>query len=137
MDYGIKTWGNDNFFIEDGKVKVNTGCEPSLIEIIQDIRKDGIRGPILLRFPHLIQKQIRMIYKSFADAKKEFSYEGNFSAVYPLKVNQFPNFVKNLVSLGQKYHYGLEAGSKAELLLAMAYNNPDSPIRSMVLKTMR
>ncbi|AHJ12914.1 biosynthetic arginine decarboxylase [Sulfurospirillum multivorans] len=128
MDYGIKTWGNDNFFIEDGKVKVNTGCEPSLIEIIQEIRKDGIRGPILLRFPHLIQKQIRMIYKSFADAKKEFGYEGNFSAVYPLKVNQFPNFVKNLVTLGQKYHYGLEAGSKAELILAMAYNNPDAPI---------
>ena len=100
MDYGIKTWGNDNFFIEDGKVKVNTGCEPSLIEIIKEIRKDGIRGPILLRFPHLIHKQIRMIYKSFADAKKEFNYEGSFNAVYPLKVNQFPNFVKNLVSLG-------------------------------------
>ena len=128
MDYGIKTWGNDNFFIEDGKVKVNTGCEPSLIEIIKEIRKDGIRGPILLRFPHLIHKQIRMIYKSFADAKKEFNYEGSFNAVYPLKVNQFPNFVKNLVSLGQKYNYGLEAGSKAELILAMAYNNPNAHI---------
>ncbi|MDD3323932.1 MAG: biosynthetic arginine decarboxylase [Sulfurospirillaceae bacterium] len=129
MDYGIKTWGNDNFFIEDGKVKVNTGCEPSLIEIVEEIRKDGsIRGPILLRFPHLIQKQIRMIYKSFTDAKKEYNYDGNFSAVYPLKVNQFPNFVKNLVNLGKKYNYGLEAGSKAELMLAMAFNNPNAPI---------
>lgn len=85
MDYGIKTWGNDNFFIEDGKVKVNTGCEPSLMEIIQKIRKDGIRGPILLRFPHLIQKQIRMMYKSFADAKKSLTTKALLTRCIHLK----------------------------------------------------
>ena len=50
------------------------------------------------------------------------------NAVYPLKVNQYPGFVKNLIDLGKPYKYGLEAGSKAELLLAMAYNNFGAPI---------
>lgn len=68
------------------------------------------------------------IYSNFERAKREFSYSGKFSAVYPLKVNQYPGFVKNLVSIGKPYGYGLEAGSKAELLLAMAYNNDGAPI---------
>lgn len=128
MKYGIDIWGNDNFFIEDGKVKVKEFCQPALIDIVEQVRKEGYTGPLLLRFPHLIKKQIDMIYGFFERAIREFNYNGNFQAVYPLKVNQFPNFVKNLVHLGRDYNYGLEAGSKAELILAMAYNNPDAPI---------
>ncbi len=128
MDYGIKIWGGDNFFIDNKKVKINYKSRPSLVKIIQEIREQDIRGPILLRFPHLIEKQIGLIYKMFNDAKKEFNYQGSFNAVYPLKVNQYPNFVKNMVKIGEKYNYGLEAGSKAELLLAMVYNNENSPI---------
>ncbi|WP_458701664.1 biosynthetic arginine decarboxylase [Sulfurospirillum sp. 1307] len=128
MDYGLSNWGNDNYIIEDGKVKLKSFTKPALIDIIKDIRKRGISGPILLRFPHLIKKQIEIVYSYFRKAKQEFNYNGKFQAVYPLKVNQYPNFVKNLVRLGEKYNYGLEAGSKAELLLAMSYNNPDAPI---------
>lgn len=126
--YGIDIWGNDNFFIEDGRVKLNAHSKPALIDIVQDVRKEGYTGPLLLRFPHLIQKQINLIYSFFNRAIDEFSYKGKFQAVYPLKVNQYPNFVKNLVELGKDFHYGLEAGSKAELILAMAFNNPQAPI---------
>ncbi|MCR2115830.1 biosynthetic arginine decarboxylase, partial [Campylobacter upsaliensis] len=100
----------------------------AIIDMVKELRNDGYRGPLLLRFPHLIQKQIENIYGSFTKARKEFDYKGGFNAVYPLKVNQYPGFVKNLVKLGKDYNYGLEAGSKAELLLAMAYNNENSPI---------
>ncbi|NDJ27888.1 arginine decarboxylase [Campylobacter sp. MIT 12-8780] len=127
-DYGIDIWGDDNFIIKNGKVCVNFGKKPALIEIIRALRDDGYKGPLLLRFPHLIHKQIENIYGKFANARKEFDYKGSFNAVYPLKVNQYPGFVKNLVKLGKDYNYGLEAGSKAELLLAMAYNNQDAPI---------
>ncbi|MBP3675886.1 MAG: biosynthetic arginine decarboxylase, partial [Campylobacter sp.] len=72
--------------------------------------------------------QIVQVYSSFERAKKEFGYSGSFNAVYPLKVNQYPGFVENLVKIGESYGYGLEAGSKAELLLAMAYNNYGAPI---------
>ncbi|MCR2066813.1 biosynthetic arginine decarboxylase, partial [Campylobacter helveticus] len=100
----------------------------AIIDMVKKMRNDGYRGPLLLRFPHLIQKQIENIYGSFTKARKEFDYKGGFNAVYPLKVNQYPGFVKNLVKLGKDYNYGLEAGSKAELLLAMAYNNEEAPI---------
>lgn len=128
IDYGINIWGANNFIIENGKVCVNYGKKPAIIDIVNTLRDDGYKGPLLLRFPHLIHKQIEQIYNKFAKAKKEFNYKGSFNAVYPLKVNQYPGFVKNLVNLGKEYNYGLEAGSKAELLLAMAYNNEGAPI---------
>lgn len=126
--YGFNIWGNSNFMVEDGKICLNTDFKPALIDIVKDLRKDGYKGPLLLRFPHLIKKQIVEIYTNFERAKKEFDYTGNFQAVFPLKVNQYPGFVKNLVELGKPFNYGLEAGSKAELLLAMAYNNLGAPI---------
>ncbi len=128
MNYGIDIWGANNFFIENGKLKINYGNQPALIDIIEEIEEKGIKGPILLRFPHLIRKQINSLYTSFNKAIKEFEYKGKFHAVFPLKVNQFPSFVKPLIKIAQKYNYGLEAGSKAELILAMAYNNKQAPI---------
>ena len=128
MNYGINIWGANNFFIENGKLKINYGNQPSLIEIVEEIEEKGIRGPILLRFPHLIRKQINSLYSSFKKAIKEFEYKGNFQAVFPLKVNQFPTFIKPLIKIADKYNYGLEAGSKAELILAMTYNNKNAPI---------
>lgn len=127
-DYGLSLWGDSNFIIDSGKVCLNSDLKPALIDIVKDIRNDGYRGPLLLRFPHLIKKQIVQVYSSFERAKKEFGYSGSFNAVYPLKVNQYPGFVENLVRIGESYGYGLEAGSKAELLLAMAYNNYGAPI---------
>lgn len=128
MNYGLETWGNDNYFIEDGKVKLKALSQPAIVDIVKSIREQGHTGPLLMRFPHLIEKQINLIYSHFNKAINVFNYHGTFHAVYPLKVNQFPNFVKNLVHLGKEYNYGLEAGSKAELLLAMSYNNPNAPI---------
>ena len=127
-DFGLNIWGNSNFIIENGKVCINSASKPAIIDIVKEIRDQGYRGPMLLRFPHLIQKQIEQIHASFTKAKKEFDYKGKFSAVFPLKVNQYPGFVKNLTRLGKPYNYGLEAGSKAELLLTMAYNNDGAPI---------
>ncbi|WP_267524872.1 biosynthetic arginine decarboxylase [Campylobacter sp. MG1] len=127
-NYGIDVWGDDNFIIKDGKVCLKYGNEPAIIDIVNTLQDDGYKGPIVLRFNHLIKKQIEQIYLNFNNAINEFEYNGTFNAVYPLKVNQFPGFVKHLVKFGKKLNYGLEAGSKAELLLAMAYNNEGSPI---------
>ena len=128
MNYGIDIWGANNFFIENGKLKINYGNQPALIDIVKEIEEKGYQGPILLRFPHLIRKQINSLYNSFNKAIKEFNYEGKFKAVFPLKVNQFPTFLKPLIKIAKKYNYGLEAGSKAELILAMTYNNKNAPI---------
>jgi len=127
-NYGIDIWSDGNFIIEDGLAKVNYDCKPSLISIVKDIRKQDFKGPLLLRFPHITNKQITTLYDTFNASIKEYDYKGNFNAVFPLKVNQLPNFIHPLVAMGKKYNYGLEAGSKAELVIAMTYNNIGSPI---------
>ncbi len=128
VDYGIQYWANDDFFIEDGRVKVNYKNSPALIEIVKKAREDGYRGPLLIRFPHLIKKQIEKIFQSFEDSIKENHYKGEFKAVFPIKVNHYPNFILPLMELTQKRCYGLEAGSKSELIIAMAYTNANAPI---------
>ncbi|MCI7485081.1 MAG: arginine decarboxylase [Helicobacter sp.] len=128
VDYGINFWSNNNFIIDEGRVKINYKSKPALIDIVQEIREKGYRGPLLLRFPHLIKKQIDTMFGAFKKAIKEYSYQGDFKAVFPLKVNQMPNFVLSLVEQSKDRIYGFEAGSKPELILAMAYTNKNTPI---------
>ncbi len=127
-NYGIKIWSDNNFIIKNSTVNVNYKNKPSLLEITNNVRNKGYKGPILLRFPHLIKKQISTLYNEFNRAKKEFNYQGDFQAVFPLKVNQFPNFVNSLMEVSKTYNYGLEAGSKAELIIAMTHTPMGAPI---------
>ncbi|HIC44733.1 MAG TPA: biosynthetic arginine decarboxylase [Sulfurimonas sp.] len=127
-DYGLKIWADDNFIIEEAQVKLNYLSKPSLLTITKEIRSSGLRGPLILRFPHLIYKQISTLYSTFERSIKEVSYKGSFHAVFPLKVNQYPELVDAVVKHGQAYQYGLEAGSKAELILAMAKTPTYAPI---------
>lgn len=127
-NYGIDIWADDNFIIEDGVVKINTASKPSLISLVKEIRAEDYKGPLLFRFPHLTKKQIDKLYTLYDNAIKEYDYKGKFNAVFPLKVNQLPNFLQPLIKSGLPYNYGLEAGSKAELFLAMTYNNMGAPI---------
>ena len=128
QNFGLDIWGDDNFIIQDDTINVNHASKPSLISITQEIREKGYKGPLLLRFPHLIEKQISTLFKTFEKTKKDFKYKGNFQAVFPLKVNQFPNFVHALMEVSQNYNYGLEAGSKAELIIAMTQTRLGAPI---------
>jgi len=126
--FGLDIWGDGNFIIQDDTININHASKPSLISITQEIREKGYKGPLLLRFPHLIEKQISTLFKTFEKTKKDFKYKGDFQAVFPLKVNQFPNFVHALMEVSQNYNYGLEAGSKAELIIAMTQTRLGAPI---------
>ncbi|PAF43083.1 arginine decarboxylase [Helicobacter sp. 11S03491-1] len=128
VDYGIKFWSNDDFIIDNGVVKVNHKNKPPIIDIVNEVREKGYKGPLLIRFPHLIQKQIEKIFATFESSIQEYKYNGKFKAVFPLKVNQMPNFVLPLVACAKDKCYGLEAGSKSELIVSMAYTNKGSPI---------
>ncbi|MGA1931261.1 biosynthetic arginine decarboxylase [Arcobacter sp. YIC-464] len=127
-NYGIDIWSDNNFVVEDGLAKVNHKCKPSLISLVKQIREQDFKGPLLLRFPHITKKQISTLYNTFNKSIKEYDYQGSFNAVFPLKVNQLPNFIHPLIKSGEEFNYGLEAGSKAELVIAMTYNNTNSPI---------
>ena len=127
-NFGLTIWGDDNFVIVDDTININHASKPSLLQLTQEIRHKGHKGPILLRFPHLITKQISTLFKTFEKAKKEINYKGGFHAVFPLKVNQFPNFINALMEVSKEYNYGLEAGSKAELIIAMTKTPLGAPI---------
>ncbi|KAB7886898.1 biosynthetic arginine decarboxylase [Poseidonibacter ostreae] len=127
-NYGIDIWSDDNFVIEKGLAKVNFKSKPSLISIVKEVREQDFKGPLLLRFPHITKKQITTLYDTFNTSIDEYNYNGTFNAVFPLKVNQLPTFIHPLIQNGKEYNYGLEAGSKAELVIAMTYNNLNSPI---------
>jgi len=127
-NFGLHIWGDENFVIQDDTININHASKPSLLQITQEIREKGYKGPLLLRFPHLIKKQISTLFDTFDKAKKEFNYTGSFQAVFPLKVNQFPNFIESLMEVSSTYSYGLEAGSKAELIIAMAKTPLGAPI---------
>lgn len=127
-DYGIDIWGKGNFIIEDALLKLNNEYKPSLLEITQKIQKMGIQGPLLLRFPELIQRQIELLYSNFRLSIDEIGYQGSFNAVFPLKVNQFRQVVNTIIDYGDKYRYGLEAGSKAELILALKKAPMGNPV---------
>jgi len=126
-NFGIDIWGEDNFIIENGLVKVNYASKPALINLVKEIRAQDYKGPLLLRFPHLTKIQVDKLFNLYENAIKEYNYKGKFHAVFPLKVNQLPNFLLPLIAAGEKYNYGLEAGSKAELFIAMTYNK-NAPI---------
>jgi len=126
--FGIDIWGDDNFIVKNDTININYKSQPSLMEITDSIRSKGYKGPLLLRFPHLIKKQISTLYSEFNRAITEFEYKGQFQAVFPLKVNQFPNFVNSLVNVSKEFNYGLEAGSKAELIIAITHTPLGSPI---------
>jgi len=127
-NYGVDIWSDDNFIIEEGYAKVNYQSKPSLISIVKEVRDQDFKGPLLLRFPHITKKQITTLYDTFNTSIDEYNYCGTFNAVFPLKVNQLPTFIHPLIQNGKEFNYGLEAGSKAELVIAMTYNNLNSPI---------
>ena len=126
--YGIDLWSDNNFFIDGDVLKINHGSKPAIIDLVKDIRNQGNRGPLLLRFEHITHKQVKKLFNTFEKAIEDNKYEGKFKAVFPLKVNQLPNFVLPLIKNAQDLDYGLEAGSKTELILAMAYTNDHAPI---------
>ncbi len=126
--FGLEIWGEGNFHIHAGEVCINAGTQPSLLSLTRTLRAQGLTGPLLLRFPHLIGKQIERLFEAFEGARRELGYAGAFRAVFPLKVNQFPNFIDALMDVSSPHVYGLEAGSKAELILAMAKTPLGAPI---------
>ena len=125
--YAVEDWSNGYFGVsKNGEVTVNlrdTDGETrpvSLRTIMDDLAERGTDAPVLLRFRDLLRARVEELNKSFAKAIREMGYQGAYRGVYPIKVNQQRHIVEEIVSCGEKYHYGLEAGSKPELFAAMA-----------------
>ena len=124
--YGIRNWGADYFSIsESGDVLVNPYKDSQfsgirIMDIISGVKERGMDMPVLLRFENLLDSQISFLNNSFGDAMKKLNYRGEYRGVYPIKVNQQQQVVEEVTKFGQRYHHGLEVGSKAELVAALS-----------------
>ncbi len=125
--YGVETWGHGFFGVnKKGHVTVRleddeAQAEVSLYDVIDGLRDRGTHLPVLLRFRDLLHSRITEINESFRKSIKETKYRGEYRGVYPIKVNQQRQVIEEIAEFGKKYHYGLEAGSKPELIAALAH----------------
>jgi arginine decarboxylase len=123
--YRINGWGEPYFSInESGHVTVSPkgdrgGCI-DLFDLVNDLKQRNLRLPILLRFSDILADRIERLNACFAKAIARYNYNGVYRGVYPVKVNQQRQLVEELVNYGKAFQFGLEAGSKPELLIALA-----------------
>ncbi|MDA8019901.1 MAG: biosynthetic arginine decarboxylase [Thermoanaerobaculia bacterium] len=136
--YGIHAWGKDYFSVNDeghicmGPTRTASGDPGPVIdiqELVEEVKERGIGLPLLIRFSDLLKTRIAQIHDTFRHAIEQYSYTGAYRGVYPIKVNQNRYLVEDLVNYGREFHFGLEAGSKPELMAVMALlDDPDALI---------
>lgn len=130
--YNVPGWGRDYFSIsDDGHVVVTPrpgGPAVDLLEVMNELQLRDVTAPVLLRFPDILDDRIRKISNCFARAAEEYHYTGQNYVVYPIKVNQMRQVVEEIVSHGNKYNIGLEAGSKPELHAVLAVNTHENSL---------
>ena len=125
--YGIREWGSGYYGVnEEGEVVVTLqgeegSCTISLMRVVAGLKARGLGLPVLLRFGDILDSRIAMINTEFRNAIQEAGYQGEYRGVYPIKVNQQQQVIEEITRFGRRYHHGLEAGSKAELIAALAY----------------
>src|SRR6516165_7880334 len=133
-NYGVQYWGKGYFGINSaGHVTVHPTKDPEkaidLKELIDQLQTRGIQLPILVRFPYIHRHRIGEIYDACRLAIQEHDYKGSYCCVYPIKVNQQRHVVEEILDFGKPFRFGLEAGSKPELLAVLTLaNGGDTPI---------
>ncbi|MBD64502.1 MAG: arginine decarboxylase [Halobacteriovoraceae bacterium] len=126
--YQIKRWGLGYFGINnDGDMcvypeKTPDGPSINIKEVIEELKEEDIQFPVVLRFHDILRAQVTDLNETFNSTIKQAGFRGQYYGVYPIKVNQLREVVEEIVDVGEKYNYGLEAGSKPELLAVLAYN---------------
>lgn len=125
--YGIDRWSKGLLTVlPNGDVALCDPANPeapavSLPSILQDLQHSGIASPLVLRVKSFLEAEIRHLNESFAKAIEKTGYRAPYRGVFPIKVNQQSQVVDRIVEFGRQYHYGLEAGSKPELVIALAH----------------
>ncbi len=127
--YHIARWGDGYFDINDqGHLCVLPNRDPmgpriDISEVLDEMKLQNIPLPIVIRFHDILRSQVKLLNETFREVIKEAEYPGKYTGVYPIKVNQMREVVEEIVDAGTPYDFGLEAGSKPELLSVLAFND--------------
>ncbi|HUJ48718.1 MAG TPA: biosynthetic arginine decarboxylase [Bryobacteraceae bacterium] len=131
--YDVASWGKGYFSVgSNGHLWVHPNKEPArgidLRELVEKLELRGISLPILIRFAEILKHRLAELHQAFENSIAEHGYKGGYCCVYPIKVNQQRQVVEEVLKYGRPYHFGLEAGSKPELLAVLAIADNETPI---------
>jgi arginine decarboxylase len=131
--YEVPRWGKGYFSVSStGQLMVHPTREPhrglDLKELVDRLQLRGVDLPVLIRFNGILQDRLREIHDVFSEVMQENEYQGRYTCVYPIKVNQQRQVVEQIVEHGRQFGFGLEAGSKPELLAVVAMSYEGMPI---------
>ena len=130
--YGLDAWGQPYFSInEQGHVVVRPQAERGggldLVDLVQDLQARNLSLPLLIRFDDILEDRLARLHEAFAQAVAQYHYQGRYKGVFPIKCHQQRHVLEQVVRAGRRWNFGLEAGSKAELLIALALlDDPDA-----------
>jgi arginine decarboxylase len=131
--YDVASWGKGYFSVgENGHVRVHPEKDPArsidLKNLVDTLVLRGINLPILVRFADILKHRLGELHSAFETAIAEHRYQAGYCCVYPIKVNQQRQVVEEVLEFGKPFHFGLEAGSKPELMAVMALADNETPI---------
>ena len=123
--YNVDGWGSGYFTVNaGGNAEVRPlqegGGSIDVLEVVNEARARGLGFPLVIRFQDLLRHRVISINRAFQAAIGEFGYRSHYRGVFPIKVNQLREVIEEIVDAGQEFHFGLEAGSKPELIAALA-----------------
>jgi arginine decarboxylase len=132
--YNVDAWGNGYFSVNAaGNVVARplkeAGGSIDMLEVVHEARARGLGFPLVIRFQDLLRDRVQTVNRAFQAAIQEFGYRSSYRGVFPIKVNQLREVIEEIVDAGKEFHFGLEAGSKPELIAALAmHQDPESLI---------
>src|SRR4051794_10515686 len=126
--YNIQSWGAKYFDINEAghvvaKPLQEAGANVDITDVIEEAKGRNLKFPLLIRFQDILRHRVESINLAFRNSIKEFSYQGRYQGVFPIKVNQLREVVEEILDAGRQYQFGLEVGSKPELFAGLALQN--------------
>jgi len=138
--YGVSRWGAGYYTVlENGEIGV---CPPansdenistSLFDIVKRLQERNIAPPFLLRFNNILDRQVSRLNRAFGKAIESQGYNNRYQGVFPIKVNQQRHVIEKLLEVGTPWQYGLEVGSKPELIVALASLSQHEPTERLIV----
>lgn len=122
--YGFKRWGANHFSVDSGGFvqvqPLSDGRTVRLMDVVNEAKSMGLKAPLVIRMQDTLRHRVTQLNEVFHKAIKDEGYKGDYRGVFPIKVNQLREVVDEIISAGKDFNYGLEAGSKPELMIALA-----------------
>ena len=123
--YGVDEWGKPYFSVNDkGHIQISPrgdqGPVMDLVDLVKGLQGRNLSLPLLIRFDNILEDRLRHLHQAFEKAIEKYAYAGHYQGVFPVKCNQQRHVVEQIMETGRTWNFGLEAGSKAELLIALS-----------------